>query len=44
MEKKRHRNKTKTTLEKVGGSAALDVVKNIASKIMADLIKTYTGL
>jgi hypothetical protein len=37
-------NKTKTTLEKVGGGAALDVVKDIASKIMADLIKTYTGL
>jgi hypothetical protein len=37
-------NKTKTTLEKVGGGAALDVVKDIASKFLAELVKTYTGL
>lgn len=36
--------KTKTTLEKVGGGAALDVVKDIASKILAELIKMHTGL
>ena len=37
-------NKTKTTLEKVGGGAALDVVKDIASKFLAELVKKYTGL
>jgi Hypothetical protein (DUF2513) len=37
-------NKTKTTLEKVGGGAALDLVKDIASKFLAELIKPYTGL
>jgi len=35
--------KTKTTLEKVGGGAALEVVKQIASKIMAELISKYAG-
>jgi hypothetical protein len=35
--------KTKTTLEKVGGGAALAVVKEIASKIMAELISKYIG-
>jgi hypothetical protein len=31
-------------LEKVGGGAALDVVKDIASKFLAELVKKYTGL
>jgi len=31
--------KTKTTLEKVGGGAALEVVKQIASKVMAEIDK-----
>jgi DNA-binding transcriptional ArsR family regulator len=37
-------NKTKTALEKVGGGAALDVVKDVASKILAELIRIHTGL
>jgi hypothetical protein len=36
--------KTKSTLEKVGGGAALDVIKEIASKILAELVKAHTGL
>jgi Hypothetical protein (DUF2513) len=36
-------NKTKSVLEKVGGSAALDVVKDIAAKFMAELIKPLIG-
>src|ERR1700693_1465649 len=35
--------KTKTTLEKVGGGAALEVVKQIASKFAVELISKYTG-
>jgi hypothetical protein len=31
--------KTKTALEKVGGGAALEVVKDVASKILAELLK-----
>jgi hypothetical protein len=37
-------NKTKTALEKVGGGAALDVIKDVASKILAELIRIHTGL
>jgi hypothetical protein len=36
--------KTKKSLEKVGGGAALDVIKDIASKILAELIKQHSGL
>jgi hypothetical protein len=31
--------KTKTALGKVGGSAALEVVKDVAGKILAELLK-----
>jgi Hypothetical protein (DUF2513) len=34
---------TKGLLEKVGGSAALDFVKEIATKVMAELIKSSSG-
>ena len=37
-------SQTKSVLEKVGGSAALEVVKDIAAKFMAELIKRFTGL
>jgi Hypothetical protein (DUF2513) len=36
--------KTKSTLEKVGGGAALDVIKEIASKVLAEIVKAHTGL
>jgi hypothetical protein len=36
--------KTKSALEKVGGGAALDVIKEIASKTLAELLKIHTGL
>jgi hypothetical protein len=36
-------NETKSVLEKIGGSAALEVVKEIAAKFMAELIKPYIG-
>jgi hypothetical protein len=35
--------KTKKTLEKVGGSAALEVVKGIASRIMTEVLNHYIG-
>jgi hypothetical protein len=36
-------NQTKCVLEKIGGSAALEVVKEIAAKFMAELIKPFIG-
>jgi hypothetical protein len=36
--------KTKAKLEKVGGGATLDVIKDVASKILAEIIKAHTGL
>jgi hypothetical protein len=36
-------NQTKSVLEKIGGSAALEVVKEIAAKFMAELIKPFIG-
>jgi hypothetical protein len=36
-------SETKSVLEKIGGSAALEVVKDIAAKFMADLIRPYLG-
>jgi Hypothetical protein (DUF2513) len=36
-------NKTKSVLENVGGSAALEVVKDVAVKVMAELIKPFIG-
>jgi hypothetical protein len=36
--------KTKTALEKVGGGAALEVVKDIACRILTELLKASTGL
>jgi hypothetical protein len=36
--------KTKTTLEKVGGGAALAVVKEIATKIAVEILKAHTHL
>jgi hypothetical protein len=36
-------NQTKNVLEKIGGSAALEVVKEIAAKFMAELIKPFIG-
>jgi hypothetical protein len=36
--------KTKTTLEKVGGGAALAVVKDIATRIAIEIIKLHTHL
>jgi hypothetical protein len=32
---------TKSLLEKVGGSAALEVVKDVSAKVMAELIKPF---
>ena len=37
-------SQTKSVLEKIGGSAALEVVKDIAAKFMAEMIKRFTGL
>ncbi len=34
-------NKTKSVLENVGGSAALEVVKDVAVKVMTELIKPF---
>jgi hypothetical protein len=36
-------NKTKSVLENVGGSAALEVVKDVAVKVMTELIKPFIG-
>ena len=36
-------NQTKSVLEKIGGSAALEVVKEIAAKFMAELIRPFMG-
>jgi Hypothetical protein (DUF2513) len=36
-------NKTKSLLEKVGGSAASEVVKDVAAKVMAELMKPFIG-
>jgi hypothetical protein len=36
-------NETKTVLEKVGGGATLEVVKDVAAKVMAELIKRFIG-
>jgi hypothetical protein len=35
--------KTKSVLENVGGSAALEVVKDVAVKVMTELIKPFIG-
>lgn len=34
-------SQTKSVLEKVGGSAALEVVKDVAAKFMAEMIKPF---
>jgi len=34
---------TKSLLEKVGGSAALEVVKDVSAKVMAEVIKPFLG-
>jgi Hypothetical protein (DUF2513) len=36
-------NQTKSVLENVGGSTALEVVKEIAAKFMAELIRPFIG-
>jgi Hypothetical protein (DUF2513) len=34
---------TKSLLEKVGGSAALEVVKDVSAKVIAEVIKPFLG-
>lgn len=36
-------NRTKTALEKVGGGAVLEVVIDVAAKVMAELMKPFIG-
>jgi Hypothetical protein (DUF2513) len=36
-------NKTKSVLENVGGSAALEVIKDVAAKVTAELLKPFLG-